>query len=122
VYVGLAVGLGSVVGSNQNSLMIAGSTLVVAVLFTPARRRFQTLIDRRFYRRRYDAGHTLEVFSARLRDEVDLDELREHLLGVVGETMQPARAQLWLRPAATPNSPIATVPFVVTDPVTISER
>jgi hypothetical protein len=122
VYVGLAVGLGSVVSSNQNSLVIAGSTLVVAALFTPARRRIQALIDRRFYRRRYDAGHTLEVFSARLRDEVDLDELREHLLRVVGETMQPARAQLWLRPAATRNSLIATVPAAVTALVTISER
>ena len=98
VYVGLAVGLGSVVGSNQSSLVIAGSTLIVAALFTPARRRIQGLIDRRFYRHRYDAARTLETFSARLRTEVNLDELRAHLLAVVGETVQPAQAVLWLRP------------------------
>jgi hypothetical protein len=99
VYAGLAVGLGSVVGSNANSLVIAGATLVVAALFRPVRRRIQGFIDRRFYRRKYDAVRTLEAFTARLREEVDLEDLREHLLGVVGETMQPSRATLWLKTA-----------------------
>jgi hypothetical protein len=99
VYVGIAVGLGSLVGSNANSMVIAGSTLVVAALFRPARRRVQGFIDRRFYRRKYDAALTLEQFTARLRDEVDIEDLRVHLLEVVGATVQPAQASLWLRPA-----------------------
>jgi hypothetical protein len=99
VYVGLAVGLGSLSGSD-NSLVVAGSTLVVAALFRPVRGRIQALIDRRFYRRKYDATRTLEAFSVRLRGEIDLDELSEHLVAVVQETMQPAQAGLWLRGAA----------------------
>jgi hypothetical protein len=96
VYVALAVGVGSVAGRN-NSVVIAGSTLVVAALFRPVRRRAQALIDRRFYRRKYDAQQTLESFTARLREEVDLDELHSHLLAVVEETVRPASMSLWLR-------------------------
>jgi hypothetical protein len=108
VYAGLILGLQALVRglTNQDSnVAIVISTLAIAALFQPLRRLLQNFIDRRFYRRKYDAVRTLEAFSASLRHEVDLATLSEHLVGVVQETMQPTHASLWLRQPSRRDTP-----------------
>ncbi|HWD47109.1 MAG TPA: hypothetical protein VHM23_25920 [Actinomycetota bacterium] len=102
VYVGLVLILGQLfggMGTETPSWAVAGATLAVAALFQPARRRIQQTVDRRFNRRKYNAAKTIEAFSIRLRDQVDLDTLSAELLTAVDQTMQPASASLWLRPS-----------------------
>ncbi|HEV2581937.1 MAG TPA: hypothetical protein VGT44_13870, partial [Ktedonobacteraceae bacterium] len=107
-YVGLILGLQSLfqgVFKQNNDVAIVVSTLVIAALFQPLRHRIQRIIDRRFYRRKYDAARTLAQFSASLRNEVDLQQLKESLVVVVEETMQPAHISLWMRPTSRERIP-----------------
>ncbi len=101
VYIGLIITLQFLLRgliSQTSDIAIVASTLAIAALFNPLRRRIQAFIDRRFFRRKYDAARTLEAFSVTLRNEVDLSQLREQLVAVVQETMQPTHISLWLRP------------------------
>jgi hypothetical protein len=102
LYAGLVLVLGQVFGgvtSDAPSWAVAGATLAVAAVFQPARRRIQAAVDRRFNRRRHDAAKTIETFTTRLRDQIDLDTLSSELLVVVAQTMEPTQVSLWLRPA-----------------------
>ena len=104
-YAAVVLGFGQLLGQDS-PLVVAAATLAVATAFQPARRRIQRAVDRRFNRHRYDAGRTIEVFGARLREQVDLDTLSVELLGVVEQTMQPTSVSLWLRPSGSaPSDP-----------------
>jgi hypothetical protein len=109
VYLGLVFGgealLVRIVGKNDG-IVIVGSTLIVALLFQPLRRGIQNVIDRRFYRQKYNAQHTLQAFNASLREEVDLTQLSEHIVAVVQETIQPATVSLWLLPSGRKALPL----------------
>jgi hypothetical protein len=98
-YAVVVLGLGQLLG-RDSPLVVAAATLAVAAVFQPARRRIQQAVDRRFNRRRHDTAQTIAAFSARLRQQVDLDTLTAELLAVIEQTMQPSRASLWLRPQA----------------------
>jgi hypothetical protein len=97
-YAGIVLGVGQFLG-RESSLVVAGATLAVAAAFQPARRRIQQAVDRRFNRRKYNTATTIQAFSTRLRDQIDLDTLSAELLAVVDQTMEPTRVSLWLRPS-----------------------
>jgi hypothetical protein len=99
-YAVVVLGLGQLLGQDS-TLAVAGATLAVAALFQPVRRRVQAAVDRRFNRRRHDAATTIEAFSGRLHQQIDLDTLTAELLALVDQTMRPTRASLWLRPSVT---------------------
>jgi hypothetical protein len=86
-------------GSDPPSWLVAGKTLAAAAIFRPARRRIQAAVDRRFNRRKYNTAQTIQAFSSRLRDQIDLDTLSNELLAVVDQTMEPTRVSFWLRPS-----------------------
>ena len=107
LYLGVIVvlqGLFVVLTGEKSTLAVVASTLLIAALFNPLRRRIQSFIDRGFYRRKYDARKTLESFSTKLRDETDLDALSDDLVGMVKETTQPEHVTLWLRPDTAPRN------------------
>jgi hypothetical protein len=124
-YISLIIGLEGLAGAitgqaGQQSIVIVVSTLAIAALFQPLRKRIQSVIDRRFYRKKYDAAKTLAAFSATLRNEVYLEQLHEQLLVVVQETMQPAHVSLWLRKTERERKPNLDGNFSVS--TTLAER
>jgi hypothetical protein len=111
VYAGVVLILGQLFGGvtgDPPTWVVAGATLAVAALVQPARRRIQAVVDRRFNRRHYDAARTVEAFTDRLRQEVDLDALAPELLAVVDQAFQPTRASLWLRPSVKESERVGT--------------